>query len=134
VFDISKEVLYADLFGFLGVDGGWDMQEGFTSFGSILDEGSDLSAYTLFEGNDPGNPHVFDFLNGKICVCWYSDSLWSDINDDHHWSGNKSFEEVVNLLVGSPKFGSCVIPPDHPFTSCDARTQPQYMLFQPGLL
>ena len=127
MFDISKEVLYADLFGFLGVDRGWDMQEGFTGFCSILDDGSDLSAYTVYEGNDP---HVFDLLDGEICVCWNSDSLRSNVDDDHHWSGNKSFEEVVNLLVGSSKLRSCVIPPDHPFTSCDARTQPQYMLFQ----
>lgn len=66
-----------------------------------------------------GTAHIFDLLDGEICVRWDSNGLWSDIDDDHHRSGNKSFEELVDLLVGSSKFRPCVIPPDHPFTSCE---------------
>ena len=42
MFNVPKEVLYADFFGFLGLDRGWDVQEGFTGFGSILDKRTDL--------------------------------------------------------------------------------------------
>ena len=49
--------------------------------------------------DNPGNSHVFDLLNGEVRVRWNSDGLWSDVDDDHYRSGNKSFEEVVNLLI-----------------------------------
>lgn len=115
-------MLYADLFGFLGLDRGWDVQEGFTGFGSVLDERSDLRACTVYEGKrSGGHSHVFDLLDGEICICWDSDGLWSDVDDDHHRSGNKSLEELVNFLVGSSKFRSRVIPPDHPFASCECK-------------
>ena len=52
MFDVPKEVLYADFFGLLGLDRGWDVQEGFTGFGSILDKRTDLRACTVYEGND----------------------------------------------------------------------------------
>ena len=113
-------MLYADLFGLLGLDRGWDVQEGFTGFGSVLDKRSDLRACTVYKGKrSGGHSHVFDLLNREISVCWDSDGLWSDVDDDHHRSGNKSFEEFVNLLVGSSKLRSRVIPPDHPFASCE---------------
>ena len=57
--------------------------------------------------------------------------MWSDIDDDHYWSGNKSFEEVVNLLVGSSKFRSCVVPADHPFTSCERSNHEMSAFYSP---
>ena len=108
-------MLHADLFRFLCFDRGWDVQERLTGFGSVLDERSDLRGRREYDTEDP---HIFDLLDGKICVRWDSDSLGSNVDNDHHRSSNKSFEEVVNLLVGSSKFRSCVIPPDHLFTSC----------------
>lgn len=112
-------MFHTDLFGFLSLDRGWDVQEGFTGFGSILHER--FKSISTVAWGSLEISYVFDLLDGEICVRWDSDGLWSDVNDDHYRSSNKSFEEVVNLLVGSSKFRPCVIPPDHPFTSCECK-------------
>ena len=43
--------------------------------------------------------HIFDLLDSKICIRWDSDGLRSDVNDNHHWSCDKSLEKIANFLV-----------------------------------
>lgn len=66
----------------------------------------EVQSKSLRGTHDLKDAHIFDLLNSEIRISWDSDSLWSDINDDHHRPSDKSLEEVVNLLVGSPKFRS----------------------------
>lgn len=43
--------------------------------------------------------HVFDLFDGEVRVGWDTYGLWSDVYDNHDWSGDESFQQVVDLLV-----------------------------------
>ena len=43
--------------------------------------------------------YIFDFLHPKVCICRDADRLWSHVNNDHNWSSNEAFEEIVDFLV-----------------------------------
>ena len=41
--------------------------------------------------------HVFDFLDGKICVGRYTDGVWTYVDDHHYGSCDEALEELVNF-------------------------------------
>ena len=72
------------------------MEEGLSSFRPVLNnkimnnrDNSKLLAKT----------YIFDFLHSKVAISRYANGLRSNVNDDHHWSRDKSFEKVIDFQV-----------------------------------
>ena len=66
--------------------------------------------------------YVFDLLHSKVGVSRDSDSVWPNVNDDHHWPCNETLEEVVDLLIRGSQFRACMIPPNHPLFRCSPKS------------
>ena len=59
--------------------------------------------------------HVFDLLDGKICVRWYADCVWTHVDDHHYGSCDEALEKLVNFQICSAQFRSSLVPPNHAF-------------------
>ena len=83
------------------------MEEGLSCFGTILRvEVIHNSEYEEDEYVNAASKamsgrvtYVFDFFYGKVGICGDADCMRSDVNDDHNWPCNVSFEQVVNLQI-----------------------------------
>ena len=43
--------------------------------------------------------HIFDFLYCEVSIGGDAYCLWPYVHDDHYWSRNIPFEEVIDFLV-----------------------------------
>lgn len=61
--------------------------------------------------------HVFNLLDGKICIRWNTNDLWAHIHDDHHWLRDVALQKFVDFEVRRAQLRSGVVPPNHPLAS-----------------